>query len=391
MEAHSYLANTLAEKITDNIAGLLTMLALAAVMFLLSTPLAIINVVMTLINFLLLWIVSRRNSDLSKRFAQTAGKLSAIEMNGIQIIETLKANAVEDQFFNYWAAVHAQKISCEQRMFISEEILKILPVLLQGLNIVALLAIGSWLILQGLLTPGGLIALQLLMISINQPLIALLEAGEHVNKLKGNIARMLDINNHSMEHILNNSVSATSLPATTDSPILQLRDIEFGYSRLEPPILDGISLQIKAGERVAVVGPTGGGKSSIAQLICGLFAPWSGEILVQGVPLAKISRAELTRFIGLVDQQIFLFAATVRENLTLWNHQISDTDIYRALKVAEIADTVRERGGLDCWVEEGGKNFSGGQVQRLEIARALIGKPELLILDEATAALDPID
>ena len=190
------------------------MLVLAAVMFLLSAPLAMINLAMALINFLLLWIVSRRNADLSKRFAQAAGKLSGIEMNGIQIIETLKANAVEDQFFNYWAAVHAQKISCEQRMEISEEILKILPVLLQGLNIVALLAMGSWFILQGLLTPGGLIALQLLMISFNRPLIELLEAGEHLNKLKGNVARMLDINNHSLEHILNNSASATALPAT---------------------------------------------------------------------------------------------------------------------------------------------------------------------------------
>ncbi len=134
VEAHSYLANTLADKMTHNIAGLLTMLVLGAAMLLLSVPLAIINLAMALINFLLLWMVSRRNADLSKRFAQTAGKLSGIEMNGIQIIETLKANAVEDQFFNYWAAVHAQKISCEQRMEISEEILKILPVLLPGIK-----------------------------------------------------------------------------------------------------------------------------------------------------------------------------------------------------------------------------------------------------------------
>ena len=223
VEAHSYLANTLADKITNNIAGLLTMLVLAAVMFLLSAPLAIINLAMTLINFLLLWIVSRRNADLSKRFAQAAGKLSGIEMNGIQIIETLKANAVEDQFFNYWAAVHAQKITCEQRMAISEEILKILPVLLQGLNIVALLAMGSWFILQGLLTPGGLIALQLLMISFNQPLIELLEAGEHFNKLKGNVARMLDINNHSLENILNNSDSSNYFVSVrTDSAYFRI-------------------------------------------------------------------------------------------------------------------------------------------------------------------------
>jgi ATP-binding cassette, subfamily C, bacterial len=390
VEAHSYLADTLAGKITGNIAGLLGMILLAMVMFLISWPLAIINLAVALLNFLLLWFISRFNADLGRRFAQTAGKLSGIEMNGLQIIETLKANAVENQFFNYWASVYAQKITCQQRMEKNESLLKILPVLSQGLNIVALLAFGSWFILHGELSPGGLIATLILMFSLNQPLMKLLQAGEQLYKLKGHIARMMDIQQHPVDNILSSAETGIPLVAVAGQPILTMRDVEFGYSKLEPPILAGISLQIKPGERVAVVGPTGGGKSSIAKLICGLFVPWSGEILVHGQPLSKISRHELAGVVGLVDQQIFLFSATVRENLTLWNPHVSDAQIYQALEVAEIADIIRQRGGMECWIDERGKNFSGGQVQRLEIARALIGQPELLILDEATAGLDPL-
>jgi ATP-binding cassette, subfamily C, bacterial len=390
VEAHGYVAEVLADKITNNIAGMFMMGIIALAMFLLSWPLALINLVMTLLNFLLLWIVSRRNSELGRGFAQAEGKLSAIEINGVQIIETLKANAVESQFFNQWASAHAQKVMNEQHIENNEGLLKILPVLSQGLNMVALLAVGAWLILHDQLSPGGLIAMQILLFSFNRPLLEFLGIGDYLYKLKGEVARLVDVEQQALSSVLDITLTTPPLPKVTAGPMLEFRQVTFGYSKLEPPVFAGISLRVNPGERIAVVGPTGGGKSSLAKLICGLYAPWEGEILVQGVPLAQISRPHLAEFAGLVDQQIFLFAATLRDNLTLWNPQVSDANIYRALNIAGIADLVKERGGLDCWVEERGRNFSGGQVQRLEIARALIANPQLLILDEATAALDPL-
>lgn len=393
IESHSYLADMLTNKLSSNLADLFGLILLGAVMIVLSPLLAIVTILVAVINFLLLLFLSGRNITASQRFAQIEGQLASIEMNGIQIIETLKANTVEDQFFNHWAAVHARKVNSEQAMAVTSWILKILPALSQGFNMIVLLGLGGWLIMHQQLTPGGLIAMQILLISFNRPLLELLEMGEHYFKLRGEIARIADVNDQNPENILSKKIEA--LPdegpmRRIETDILEFRHIEFGYSRLEPPILVDISLQVQLGQRIAIVGPTGGGKSSIAKLICGLFAPWSGEILVKGVPLAHISRADLAEWVGLVDQNIFLFAASVRENLTLWNPKISDAQIYQALKLADMDEIIRARGGLNCRVEEFGKNFSGGQVQRLEIARALIANPQLLVLDEATSALDPL-
>ena len=386
IESHSYLADILTNKLASNIADLFSLILSGTVMIVLSPILAMVTILVTVINFLLLFLLSYRKIAASRQLAQVEGQLASIEINGIQIIETLKANTVENQFFNHWAAVHPRKINTEQSIAISAWIVKILPALSQGFNMIVLLGLGGWLIMHEQLTPGGLIAMQILLINFNRPLLELLEMGEHYFKLRGEIARIADVNDQSLETILGET-TATDFKADY---ILELRHIEFGYSRLEPPILADISLQVKPGQRVAIVGPTGGGKSSIAKLICGLFSPWSGELLIKGAPLDHITRADLAQWVGLVDQQIFLFAASVRDNLTLWNPKISDEEIYRALKIAHMDELIRARGGLNCRVDEFGKNFSGGQVQRLEIARALIANPQLLVLDEATSALDPL-
>lgn len=389
-EINSQVANIIAERITSHLVDLINLIILAIVMFFISWPLALINVVLGLSGVWIHWLLSQRTQDLSSRLLQSIGKLSAIEINGIQIIETLKANAAEDQFFNLWANAHAEKVTNEQAVAVKEMHGQVLTVFLWGLNLFALIAAGSVLIFQGGLTTGGLLAMLILFAAFTRPMMLLAGSQDVLHRLKGDLARIYDVRHHRLENILSPAPKAALIMQPAAATVLEFNNIVFGYSQLEPPIFSGISFQVKEGERIAIVGPTGGGKSSAAKLICGLYAPWSGEILINGVELSKTSREQLAQYVGLVDQEIYLFSATLRENLTLWNSQISDSAIYQALRIACMDETVRQRGGLDCWVEERGKNFSGGQVQRLEIARALIANPKLLILDEATSALDPL-
>ncbi len=389
-EINSQVANIIAEKITAHAVDFINLIILTGLMFFISWPLAVIILVLGLSGVFINWLLSQQSQDLSNCLLQSIGKLSGIEINGIQIIETLKANAIEDQFFNQWANAHAEKVNQEQTIALKEMQSEVLTVLLWGLNIFALLAAGGWLIFQGWLTIGGLLAMLILFVAFIRPIKSLASIDDVLHRLKGDMARIYDVRHHHLENILSDSQNAATIMQPAAATVLEFKNVVFGYSRLEPPIFADINFQVKEGERIAIVGPTGGGKSSAAKLICGLYAPWSGEIIINGAALPTTSREQLAQYVGLVDQEIYLFSATLRENLTLWNTQIPDSTIYQALSLACMDETIRQRGGLDCWVEEHGKNFSGGQVQRLEIARALIANPKLLILDEATSALDPL-
>jgi ABC-type bacteriocin/lantibiotic exporter with double-glycine peptidase domain len=182
--------------------------------------------------------------------------------------------------------------------------------------------------------------------------------------------------------------AAATLPAKLEGS-LEMRDVSFGFNKLEDPFIDGLNLKLEPGMRVALVGGSGSGKSTVARLVCGLFQPWSGEILFDGIPREDVPLDVLNNSFAVVDQEIFLFQGSIQDNLTLWDDTVPEADVVEAAKDACIHDVIAERSqGYVSEIEEGGGNFSGGQCQRLEIARALAGRPTIMVLDEATSALD---
>jgi len=220
------------------------------------------------------------------------------------------------------------------------------------------------------------------------PFNRLVNLGSTMQEVHGDMDRLDDILSYNIDGEKEDIIKDTSIKL---SGKLELKGISFGYSPLEPPLIEDFNLTLLPGARVALVGSSGSGKSTIGKLVCSLYRPWKGEILFDDKPVEKIPAEIIHNTLAMVDQSIMLFEGTVSENISLWDPSIPKSDIIRAAKDASIHDSITEKEkGYDSVVEEDGRNFSGGQRQRLEIARALSTNPRILILDEATSALDAI-
>lgn len=384
--SNNRVAELLSGNLSTSIVGLVSMLLYAIILFLYNWPLTIISIGFAGLNAYILWRVARGIENSSRRLQQELGKLNGIEMSALQAIETIKATGAENDFFQRWAGSHAKTINSQQKISLYAMALHILPQLLTGLLSIIVLGLGSWQIIQGKLTVGGLVAFQSLLISFNQPLMTLLNFGNELQQIRADLTRLEDVQKHPEDprFLISSTMRESKLKGK-----LELQNICFGYSPLEPPILDDINITLNPGQRIAIVGNSGSGKSTLVRLVCGLYKPWAGEITLDDQPMTTVSSEKLSHSLAFVDQDIFLFEGTIKDNLTLWDHTIAEETIAHALEDTLLAPVLLHRlHGLASVVLPAGSNFSGGQRQQLEIARALIQKPTILVLDEATAALD---
>ncbi|MDX2232476.1 MAG: NHLP family bacteriocin export ABC transporter peptidase/permease/ATPase subunit [Leptolyngbyaceae cyanobacterium bins.349] len=388
------LAQLLSGQLATTVISGVMVLFYAAVMWMYDWVLTLISIFFVGLNLLVLQLGARERVDTNMRLMQVQGKADGQAIAGLQNMETLKASGAESDFFTRWAGYYAKAINARQDMEKLNQRMSILPTLLSSLSVMTLLVMGGFRVMDGALTIGGLIAFQSLMQQFMQPVGQIVQLGGDFQELTGNLARLDDVLKHEIDPIVKAQfASPTALPLTITQPklegFLEIRNLTFGYNRTAPPLIENFSVSLQPGQRVALVGGSGSGKSTIAKLVAGLYQPWAGEILFDGRTRQEIERSILVNSLAMVEQDVLLFSGSVRDNLTLWDTTIPENNLVQACQDAAIHDVIMALpGGYNADLLEGATNLSGGQRQRLEIARTLVNNPSILLMDEATSALD---
>ncbi len=359
-----------------------------------SPMLTAIGVLSVFVNLGMSRFISKRRIDITRVQLKDSGKLSGATVSGIEMIESIKASGAENGFFEKWAGYQAGALAGQKRYIKLDAYLGLVPQLVCVLTNTAVTAIGVYLVIDGQFTQGMILAFQGFLNSFTTPAAKLIRAGQSLQEMRTQMERVEDVMEYPLDARYANGKEAGDADASDVqyeklSGKIEMKNVTFGYSRLGAPLITDFNLTLERGSRIAFVGSSGCGKSTLSKLISGLYQPWEGEILFDGKPLSSIKPYIFSGSLAVVDQDIILFEDTIANNIKMWDRSIEDFEMILAARDAQLHEDIMKRdGGYQYKITEGGKDFSGGQRQRMEIARVLAQDPTIIILDEATSALD---
>jgi NHLM bacteriocin system ABC transporter peptidase/ATP-binding protein len=378
------LVNTFAPLMLNTI-----MMIIYLVLMLRDNPiLTVIGIVTVIINMAVSRIISDRRINITRVQLRDAAKLESTTVQGIDMIETIKSSGAESGFFRKWAGYQASVNAQNVKEVKTNRFIGMIPAFFSTIANYAVLILGIHLTMKGEFTLGGVTMFQGFLGAFMSPAMTLISAGQTIQEMRTQMERVEDVMEYHEDENVVSKVTEDAEYVKLKGKV-ELKNITFGYSRLEPPLIEDFSLTMNPGDRIAIVGSSGCGKSTISKLISGLYQPWSGEILFDGKPRSAYPREVMTGALAVVDQDIIVFEDTVANNIKMWDDSIRDFEMILAARDAQIHDDIMKLpGAYEYKLNSGGKNFSGGQRQRMEIARVLAQDPTVIILDEATSALD---
>ena len=387
--SNSNIAKTLVSTFAPLLLNTIMMIFYLVVMLRYSFVLTLIGLISIVVNFFVSRIISAKRVNITRVQMRDAGKLAGTTVAGIEMIETIKAAGAENGFFEKWAGYQASVNTAQVKYARLNQYLGLIPSAVSGITNIAVLMLGVYLVIQGEFTIGMVMAFQGFLSSFQAPAMTLISAGQTMQEMRTEMERIEDVMKYPTDVEYAEDEKDDGREYSKLSGNIELKNITFGYSKLAKPLISDFNLTLKPGQRIALVGGSGSGKSTIAKLISGLYKPWSGEILFDGKPMSEIDREVFTGSLAVVDQDIILFEDTIANNIKMWDKSIEDFEMIMAARDAQIHEDIMQReNGYQYKITEGGKDFSGGQRQRLEIARVLAQDPTIVILDEATSALD---
>jgi ATP-binding cassette subfamily C protein len=398
MSLNTQVSTTMMGSVTTTLIDCFMMVVYGVLIFYYDVVIALIGISGVIGNIVILKIMNRLRMDSYSRLQADVYKSYSVAVGALSSIETIKATGTESRFFSRWAGYYTKGLNSRQELGRISAYYGAYPGLFQSLSTTALLGVGVWRVMAGKLTVGMLFALQMLLGKLMGPISKLVGLQQQLQLLRVDVNRLDDVLGHPIDEnvardrqriLLDDKRGVTKLDKVKLNGYVKLTNVDFYYNPNIPPVISQLSLSLSPGKSIALVGASGSGKSTATKIISGLYEPASGEILFDGKPRKDYPRHVLSSSIAVIEQEVFLFSGTIRDNLTLKDPTVTEEEVIRAAKDALIHDEIISRkGGYDLMLDEAGANLSGGQKQRMEIARSLIRNPSVLLLDEATSSLD---